>query len=363
MDKASWISRIGRIALLSMVVLATGAVAQPMVGDTHAFAHRLVQGTPVPTGDSFYPDLIPIAGTPLVMRLQPGIDNAKRPGVPANVVVEGPSALSKDALMKQPGRLAHAANRAYIWTKWQLASSRADKWRLTGPATHFKYPLLVPEDLLKLLKTQGPDGRPLLLPGDMIINGIGGIATHLSLYVGPDAATGEPRIVHALATPGTQQSYVQLAGNVVKSIVRPCETIGVVEEGLGGFIARYQRDTFFVLRDPRMTDPMRANGIRHVRSLVGRGYDYDMNQTNDSYYCTEIGVEMIRAAYEGAGLPVPWLGTTAVCKRTLKDFPVTPDNLLATPDLVVMQANATGWKHLDHVIRTHVVGERPQPSE
>lgn len=346
-----------RLRLAPLAVVLAGVFTGAASGEARAVpATRLVQGKAVPTGNDTYPALGEFAGTPLAMRLQKSIDKGTQEGVPQGTIVEGPSAFSDEVRNPPPRFIARIIHKAYIWTKWQLASSWDDKIRLRGPPTHFSNPLLVPDQLLSLLETAGDDGRPLLLPGDIIVNGIGGIATHVSLYVGKDPESGKPEIVHALGTPATQQSYVQLVGNVMKSLVRTVGKIGVVREGLGDFIARFQRDTYFIVRDPRMSDEMRARGVARGREIEGLGYDYDINQSNDSLYCTEVVTEMLKAAYEGSGLPLPWVGTTAVHRRSLEEFPITPDNILASPDFQVIHASETGWKHLEHVIRTHVVG-------
>jgi hypothetical protein len=328
----------GLHATIALVALASAALAaQPS-----APLARTIRGQPVKTGNALHPKVASAAGTPLAMRIQKTIDAGKLDGVPSGVIVEGPGAFSEEARRPPPKWLKHVLNKAYIWTKWQLAGAEEDKRRLRGPATHFQHPLLTANDARALF--------PQLEPGDIIVNGIGGIATHVSQYIGGG------QIVHALGTPATQQSYAQVAGNVVKLLSTRPVKIGVVQEGLDEFFARFERDTFFVVRDPRMTGAMRAKGVAHVKTLVGRGYDYDMNQTNDTMYCTEIATETLRAAYEGSGLPLPAIGTTAIQKNGLEDFPMTPDNLLACPDFEILAASETGWKHLVHVVETHVLG-------
>ena len=348
---------------LTHKLLLLVAVVAPAFAASPAPLTRAVRGQPVPTGNSLYPKLGPSAGTLVVSRLQRTVEQGKLEGVPDDIIVEGPPFFDPEIKKAPPAFFAHAQHKAYIWTHWQLASNQEDKNRLRGPATHFQNPLLKPDDLLRLLDQDGPDGRKILLPCDIVVNGIGGIATHVSLYVGRDPATGEPHIIHALGTPATQQSYAQVAGNVVRAFTdgKGLGKMGVVEEGLGNFFGRFERDTYFIVRDPRMTDAMRQKGIAHARTLLGRGYDYDMNQSNDALYCTEVATEMMKGAYEGTGMTPPAVGTTSVLK--LDEFAMTPDNLIACPDLNIIAASETGWKWLDHVVRTHVVGPKQRADD
>ena len=319
---------------------------------------RVVNGKVVETGINKYPQLGPIAGTPLAMRVQKSVEKGLQDGVPTDIIIEGPSAFSEDARRPPPRFLGRLIHKVHIWTKWQLAGNTKDKWRLKGDAQHFDNRLLRSGDILPLLESSGPGGA-LLQPGDILISGIGAIATHLSLYTGKDE-NGSPRIIHSMATPATQQSYFQLVYNAIRSLWDKGR-IGVFEEDLGEFFDRYERDTYFVVRDPKMTAEMRAKGIARVQALVGRSYDYDMNQNNDALYCTEIGSELIRGAYEGSGLDLPWLGTTAVHRLALEDFPITPNNFLASPDLLITDCSETGWKHLEYVVGSHVTGcQAPQ---
>lgn len=332
-----------------------------LMAPVHAEAplSRPVNGRPVQTANALYPKLSQAAGTQLVSRVQRTVEQGKMDGVPDSIIVEGPPFFDPEIKKAPPAFYVRAMHKAYIWTKWQLASSEEDKKRLRGPATHFAHPLLKPADVLQHLDAKGPDGRPMLLPCDIIVNGIGGIATHVSLYVGRDAS-GDPRIIHALGTPATQQSYAQVAGNVVRTLARDSGLgkMGVVEEGLGNFISRFERDTYFILRDARMTDAMREAGIKYARTLIGRAYDYSMNQSNEALYCTEVATEMMKGAYAGTNLTMPAVGTTAVKRNMLEEFAMTPDNLLACPDMTVVAASATGWSHLENVVKTHVLGSR-----
>jgi hypothetical protein len=288
------------------------------------------------------------------MSMQKNIAAGTVTGVPKDVYVEGPSVFSAEALRPPPKWVGRLMHKLTIWWQWQRASDVRDRWRWKGPPRHLPHPLLTSKEILALLEP-GPNGRPALEPGDILISGIGGIATHVSAYVGKNK-DGVPSIVHAMATPKTQQTYPELIVNVFETLLVSKGRVGVFEESLGGFFERFQRDTYFVLKDPRLTAEMRTRGIARVRELIGAGYDYDVNQSNDSLYCTELIAEMLRAAYKDSKVKLPWVGTTAVQRMALEDFPVTMDNFLASPDFEVVTANGLGWKHLENVVRTYVVG-------
>lgn len=316
---------------------------------------RTINGEEVQTATSKYPTLAAVAGTVRAGSVQKQIDAGTMPGIPKDLYVEGPSAFSGDARRPPPAFVGRLLHKLTIWWKWQRASDPKDRWRFSGPPRHLPHPLLTSAEILALLEKTGADGRALLLPGDILISGIGGVATHVSLYVGKDKA-GVPTIVHAMATPKTQQSYPMLVVNVFESLLISKGKVGVFEESLGGFFERFQRDTYFVLRDPKLTDEMRARGIAKARELIGAGYDYDVNQSNDSLYCTELMIHHLRGAYAGTKLALPWVGTTAVHRLALEDFPVTMDNFLASPDFELTVANELGWAHVKNVVRTYVSG-------
>jgi hypothetical protein len=221
-----------------------------------------------------------------------------------------------------------------------------------------QYKTIPGAEVVALTKQLGPDGKPKLMPGDMILSGCNGHTGHMSIYIGDDPKTGQPQMIHAMATADTQQSWSMIVGNAVKAAVSDTGKVGVIKEGVAEFFDRFKRDSFLVVRDPRLTDEMRAKGLARVQELVGKGYDYDLNLNNDTYYCSEVGVEMLKAAYGGSGQTLPWLGTTSINKATLSDLVATPENFVASPDFVLTHGNETGWKSAEHIVQTHVSGIR-----
>jgi hypothetical protein len=234
--------------------------------------------------------------------------------------------------------------------------------------------------MVALTKELGPDGRPKLLPGDFIMNGGNGEAGHLTIYAGEDPKTGEPQIIHAMATAITQQSVTQFVANVGEATVedvvglgeavvnlvrkpktsdgelRAEEKMGVFREGLAEFFDRFHRDTVVVVRDPKLTDDMRRALLEAASRLVGKQYDYDFRRDNDAYYCTEVGIESLRGAYAESNLALPWVGTTPVDTWPVHDFVVKTENFMASPSFVVTHANGTGVKARQAVLDTYVSG-------
>lgn len=104
--------------------------------------------------------------------------------------------------------------------------------------------------------------------------------------------------------------------------------------------------------------PLRWGRLSRVKELVGKGYDYDLNLSNDTYYCSEVGVEMLKAADEGSGKPLPWVGTRPVAQLTVNDFVAAPENFAASPDFVMTAANGPGLKATQHIIDTLVLGAK-----
>jgi hypothetical protein len=211
------------------------------------------------------------------------------------------------------------------------------------------------------LTEPGPHGEPpALQPGDFIVNGVDGHAGHLSVYIGKDPKTGEPMIVHAMADAAGQQSYLQQLGNAVASPFASTGKVGVIKEGLAEFFDRYQRDTAFVLRDPRLTPEMRQAGIDRALSLVGKPYDYSLNMKNGAYYCSEMGVEFEKAAYQTSGKGLPWVGTSwieqGVWPAKIAQWVATPQNFAVSPDFQLTWANEAGQKDYLHDQQTYVVG-------
>lgn len=328
---------------------------------------RTVNGATLETARAAYPELARFAGTPLNDPLQQGIAKGQVRDVPKDVVVEGPSVFSPEARQKQPSGLGSLINKVCVWSSFQMATDRADRLRLGGDPTHLKLPAVSSKEMLALTRELGPDGKPKLMPGDMIACGCNGHTGHMIIYAGNDPKTGEPQIIHSMATADTQQSYLQIAGNALKAAFSSTGKVGVIKEGMAEFFDRFPRDSYVVLRDPRMTDEMRAKGLAHVATLVGKGYDYDLNQDNDAYYCSEMGVELLKAAYQGSGQQLPWVGTTAINEFTLTDQVAAPENFIASPDFQVTTGNASGYKNVEHIVKSYVSGIRapgtPAPSQ
>jgi hypothetical protein len=334
-------------ALDSLTVLPSSFGAPPV---------RMVNGSAVEAARATYPQLGELAGSTLAESLQKSIDKGSVKGVPDDVVVEGPSAFSPQAHRDPPSALASLINKVAVWTVFQSATSTADRLRLGGAPAHLGLPTVPGSELVALTKELGPDGKPKLMPGDMIINGCNGATGHMSIYIGDDPTTGQPQIIHAMGTADTQQSLTMIAGNAVKAAVSDTGKVGVIQEGLAGFFDRFDRDSYVVVRDPHLTDEMRAKGLAHVKELLGKGYDYDLNMSNDKYYCSEMGVEMMKAAYAGSGQPMPWVGTTSISRATLNDQVATPENFVASPDFVLTAGNKSGWAAAESIIKTHVLG-------
>jgi hypothetical protein len=179
------------------------------------------------------------------------------------------------------------------------------------------------------------DLEPLLValgPGDFVLLGNNGLLSHVAVHV------GERRIVHAMATEKTMRGWL---GSLVDAFWRMFgvrePNVGVVEEGLVGFLERFERDTWVLVRHPTLTAEERDRGLAHVRALVGRPYDYGFRDANEALYCTEIVIEFLRAAL-GARAPV--LATRRARVPLLLDEQVVePVAVLDHPDLRVVAGN------------------------
>lgn len=321
---------------------------------------RVALGRTLPTGASKQPAFAPFAGTVHAERLQAAVTKGQT-SAPKDVVVEGPSAFSPDAVKAAPSKVGSVVNRVGVWTDFQMDPDRKDRilpWSNTR--THGT---VAAKEVLALTKEKGPDGQPKLRPGDLLLNGTGGVTGHMSIYVGDDPATGKPMLVHSMATAQTQKSWVGLAVEAGKSALQTVTgggsgKVGVIREGMEEFFDRFPRDSYVVLRDPRLSDAMRERGLDRVNALVGKGYDYDFGLKNDTYYCSEIGLELLKAAYQDSGKALPWVGTTSISKLTLDSYVATPQNFAASPDFVVTAANDAGAKAFAKVVDTHVVGAK-----
>ena len=142
---------------------------------------------------------------------------------------------------------------------------------------------------------------------------------------------------------------------IAKAAVKTSGKVGVIQEGLGAFFDRFPREGYVVLRAPRMTLEMRERGLARLRELVGKGYDSELNLSNDAYSRSALAVEMFKAAYAGASEPRSWVGTRPVAMATITDDAATPENSAASPDFVVTAANGPGTKAPTRTLETYVL--------
>ena len=189
-------------------------------------------------------------------------------------------------------------------------------------------------------------------PGDFLLLGNSGVASHVAVYVGGGS------IVHSMATEKTMRGFM---GSIWDAIWRPwrwlrgtMDQTGVMEESLTGFLDRYERDTWISLRAD-VDESQRDEGIRHIRSLVGRPYDYYFEADDDTYYCTEIVVEFLNAALKPTERPR--FGTRKVhVPGLLNSHVIEPVALLGTEKLRVVAANgAATTRYAEHLEAAKVV--------
>ena len=174
-----------------------------------------------------------------------------------------------------------------------------------------------------------------LLPGDLLLLGNNGVASHVAVYV------GEGRIVHSMATEKTMRGW---RGSLWDALLRPWRWLwgqrdqtGVLEESLDGFVDRFERDTWIAVR-AGFEHGERQAGIDHIRTLVGKAYDYHFEDGDDHYYCTEIAVEYLHAARPEQGRPS--FDTRLVrVPGLLHSHVIEPVALLDGDGLVVVAAN------------------------
>ncbi len=211
---------------------------------------RQALGRTLPSGVSQHPQLAPFAGTAHAEALQAAIGKGKA-SVPKDVVVEGPSAFSPDAVKKAPSTVGGVVNKVGVWADFQMDPERKDRilpWSNTRP-----HGTVAAQEVLALTKEKGPDGQPKLRPGDLLLNGAGETTGHLSIYMGEDPSTGKPMLVHAMATAETGRSWVGLAVEAGKSAVQAVTgqssgKVGVIREGVEEFFDRFPRANYVVLR-------------------------------------------------------------------------------------------------------------------
>ena len=186
---------------------------------------------------------------------------------------------------------------------------------------------------------------PKLQAGDCLLIGGATSLSHVSVYVGDGV------IIHSVATEKTMRGKL---GSFIDSLIRPLrwligwnEFVGVIEEKLDDFVDRFDRRSYVALRWAELTPEGIQAGIAHIRSLVGKPYDYDFNAGDDEYYCSEIAMEFLERA--GAGyrkletraVHIPMLMTTEV---------VDPDALLKSGDLKPTICNQAALDHYEALL-------------
>lgn len=184
-----------------------------------------------------------------------------------------------------------------------------------------------------------------LEPGDFVLLGNNGGLTHVAVHV------GQGEIIHAMATAKTMRGWWGSITDGVKRALGSSEThVGVVRESLGGFLARYERDTWVVCRWPGLTPEERDRGLARMQALVGQPYDYGFKQANEAWYCTELVDEFLRVA---VGERAPrWVRKDVSVPLLLREQVIEPVALLAAPELTRVAANAAAL----HQYRAELVG-------
>lgn len=173
----------------------------------------------------------------------------------------------------------------------------------------------------------------LLRPGDVVLLGNNGLLSHVAVYV------GDGEIVHALATERTMRGrWGALADALRRAFGAPEPNVGVVREALAGFVDRFERDTWLVLRWPDLTADELGRGLRRVLELVGRPYDYGFRDQNEAWYCTEVVDAFLRAAV-GDRTPA-WSRRRVRVPLLLDTEVVEPVALLESGAFAVVGANA-----------------------
>ena len=87
-----------------------------------------------------------------------------------------------------------------------------------------------------------------------------------------------------------------------------------------------------------MTEAEKARGMEKIESLVGEGYDYDFSAGDNTYYCSEIGIEFLQAAqgeapvFETSHQSVPLIWSSDV---------VEPSNMFDNQALTPILASET----------------------
>jgi hypothetical protein len=223
----------------------------------------------------------------------------------AQAIAQPAQASTSQALVKTPNALTLSQDTYEGPASGQTPAALVDKYNATTDGSSFTKSVM--EFLIRLTWKMGSSSvfenpkrlttdsvTPILdqlKPGDIILNGSGGGLTHAAVY------TGNGEIIHSMATNTTGRGFLGAVWDTVKrTFGHQPENVGVLKEKLGDFFDRYPRDTMVVMRDENLSTAQRNRGVENIDKLVGQGYDYDFTAGDDTYYCTEIGIEFLKAA-------------------------------------------------------------------
>jgi hypothetical protein len=200
------------------------------------------------------------------------------------------------------------------------------------------------------------DVRPILarmVPGDVVLMGNNGLLSHVAVYA------GDGRIVHAMATGKTMRGWIRAVLDAFVRLVRWKEEdhVGVLEEPLTSFVDRFERDTIVVVRHRGMTEDGIRRGIAHLRTLLGRPYDYLFARRDEAFYCTELVEELWE---EGIGPTFTRIqGRRARVPLLLDREVIEPAAILHHPDVDVVVANEAARVRYADLLGRALVFPRP----
>ena len=247
-----------------------------------------------------------------------GADRLDRPTTPATKPEES------DAPIENKYANAKSANG---FVKWLVKTILKIIWAFGGDSDKVDgIPRVKSKDIEPLI--------PNLKPGDIILNGNGGGLSQASMYV------GDGQIVHSMATNKTMRGKAGSIWDAMKAAVGfgPKEDkTGVIREGLGEFLDRYERDTYVVVRRDDLEPEQVEKGVEHIKSLVGKSYDYDFSSGDDEYYCTELVMEYLDASLGQEHSTV--FNTEHYDYGIFKADAVAPPNILEHPSLTPVAAS------------------------
>jgi hypothetical protein len=174
----------------------------------------------------------------------------------------------------------------------------------------------------------------VLRPGDVVLLGNNGLLSHAAVFV------GDGHIVHAMATGKTMRGWLGATLDAVVRLWRWREEdhVGVLEEPFAQFLDRFERDTVVVVRHRDLTGDAIDRGVAHLRSLLGRPYDYLFARRDEGFYCTELVEELWEA---GLGPGFTRIATRRARVPLLLDRDVIePAAILRHPDILLVAATA-----------------------